>query len=100
MKNFEEFEFVKCGVNLEKNVRDWFMREAKSMGMSMSSYLAFVLNQHYKSEVKADTVKQMSELLSSPEFKEMSEKNVNGMHELQMMFEDVVKQEQEGDKKQ
>lgn len=91
MKN-EDFKYIKCAVNLEVSVKEWYMREARSMAMTMSQYMAFILTQHYKNEVRAEGARRLSELASSKEWEQLAKENIAGMDKLQMMFEDVQEQ--------
>ena len=91
MKN-DDFKYTKCAVNLEQSVKEWYMLEARSMAMTMSQYMAFILTQHYKNEVRAEGARRLSELASSKEWEQLAKDNISSMDKLQMMFEDVQEQ--------
>jgi len=88
MKN-SNFEYQKVNVNLEKSVKDWYLLEAQSMAMTMSQYMAFILTQHYKNELRAEGARRLSELAGSEKWEKMAKDSIDGMKELQMMFDDV-----------
>ena len=97
-KDYKDIKFVRCVLNLDERIKEWYQDRAAEMSLGMGQYMAVVLINHYRQELKAQTVQEFNDLLHSEEWKQMSDKNVDGMHELQLMFEEVLKQE--GDNKQ
>ena len=97
-KDYKEIKFERCVLNLDVKIKEWYQDAAAAMSLSTGQYMAVVLINHYRNELKAQTVQEFNDLLHSEEWKEMSDKNVDGMREMQMMFEEVMKLE--GDKKE
>lgn len=95
-KDYKDIKFERCVLNLDVKIKEWYQDQAAAMSLSTGQYMAVILINHYRQELKAQTVQEFNDLLHSEEWKEMSDKNVDGMHELQLMFEEVLKQEQEG----
>ena len=76
----------RIGLRIPSEVKEWYMKESLSLGLSMSQYMSFVLVNHQRNQEATqalknlsemsknqdviETNKEMLELLRTPEFKE------------------------------
>lgn len=96
-KDYKDIKFVRCVLNLDERIKEWYQDRAAEMSLGMGQYMAVVLINHYRQELKAQTVQEFNDLLHSEDFQKMTQENADGMHELQMMFEEIL---EKGDKKE
>jgi antitoxin component of RelBE/YafQ-DinJ toxin-antitoxin module len=73
MKPIEELHLNRCNVQIEDDVKAWYMYKAKSMGMSMSQLMSFVLSNWYESHINADAVRMIAELNQSEDLKQTNQ---------------------------
>lgn len=88
MKSLEELHLNRCNVQVEDDVKDWYMYKAKSMGMSMSQLMAFVLSNWYEQHINADAVRMLAELNSDDDLKKTNQSVLAMISELQKMKSD------------
>ena len=84
-KTFEELHLNRCNVQVEDAVKDWYMFKAKSMGMSMSQLMAFVLANWYENHITADAVRLLSELGKGEDLKQTNAEMAKLLEAIQRM---------------
>lgn len=85
MKPMEDLHLNRCNVQVEDDVKAWYMYKAKSMGMSMSQLMAFVLANWYESHINADAVRMLAELNKGEDLKQVNENMISMLVEMQKM---------------
>lgn len=85
MKTLEELHLNRCNVQVEDDVKDWYMYKARSMGMSMSQLMAFVLSNWYEQHINADAVRMLAELNQDGDLKETNRNVLELLTEFQQM---------------
>lgn len=60
MYNLDDIELIRININLEKSVKEWFQYRAKTMGMSMSQLMAFVLTTYSETQKNNEAVRNLS----------------------------------------
>lgn len=85
MKPMEDLHLNRCNVQVEDDVKAWYMYKAKSMGMSMSQLMAFVLANWYESHINADAVRMLAELNKGEDLKQVNENIISVIAEMQKM---------------
>lgn len=66
----EDLHLNRCNVNVEDSIKDWYMFKARSMGMSMSQLMSFVLANWYESHRNAEALQIIAELSKGDDLKE------------------------------
>lgn len=92
MKTLEELHLNRCNVQVEDDVKEWYMYKAKSMGMSMSQLMSFVLSNWYEQHINADAVRMIAELNKDEDLKQTNQNVLAMIAEMQKI------QENEGEK--
>lgn len=85
MKPIEELHLNRCNVNVEDDCKAWYMYKAKSMGMSMSQLMAFVLSNWYESHINADAMRMLAELNKDEDLKQTNQNVLAMLAEMQKM---------------
>lgn len=85
MKTLEELHLNRCNVQVEDDVKEWYMYKAKSMGMSMSQLMAFVLSYWYEQHINADAVRMIAELNKDEDLKQTNQNVLAMIAEMQKM---------------
>lgn len=49
-KNIEDLKLIRVNVSIEEDCKNFYQFKAKSLGMSMSSLMAFILSDYYESQ--------------------------------------------------
>ena len=57
---------------LPSDVKAWYAEEAKSLGMSMASLLAYILTTHQRTQDNSKVIKKLVDLSSSDEVKKVN----------------------------
>ena len=70
MKRYEDLHLNRCNVQVEDEVKEWYMYKSKSMGMSMSQLMSFVLANWYESHKNAEALQIIAELSKGEDLKE------------------------------
>lgn len=83
MKKLDEIHLNRCNVNIEDDCKDWFMIKAKSMGMSMSQLMSFILTNYYDAQLNADAMKNISAMNQNPALTEANKNLVEMMLQIQ-----------------
>lgn len=85
MKTLQELHLNRCNVQVEDDVKDWYMYKARSMGMSMSQLMAFVLSNWYEQHINADAVRMIADLNKNGELQETNRNVLELLTEFQQM---------------
>lgn len=64
MKKIEDFHLNRCNVNVEDEIKNWYMCKARSMGMSMSQLMSYVIYSYYEQHTNSDALKALASLSS------------------------------------
>lgn len=57
---------------LPSDVKSWYAEEAKSLGMSMASLLAYILTTHQRTQDSSRAIKMLVDMSKSEEVKKMN----------------------------
>lgn len=57
---------------LPSDVKAWYVEEAKSLGMSMTSLLAYILTTHQRTQDSSRAIKMLVDMSKSDKFKKMN----------------------------
>ena len=85
MKTLEELHLNRCNVQVEDDVKEWYMYKAKSMGMSMSQLMSFVLSNWYEQHINADAVRMIAELNKDEDLKQTNQNVLAMIAEMQKL---------------
>lgn len=85
MKTLEELHLNRCNVQVEDDVKEWYMYKAKSMGMSMSQLMSFVLSNWYEQHINADAVRMIAELNKDEDLKQTNQNVLAMISEMQKL---------------
>lgn len=99
MKNFEELHLNRCNVQVEDEVKSWYVYTAKSMGMSTSQLMSFVLSQWYEQHINADAVRVIAEMNKNGELTQVTQELFQLIAEFQQVL-DEAKEEEENEQKE
>lgn len=83
MKPIEELHLNRCNVNVEDDVKSWYMYKAKSMGMNMCQLMAYVLCQWYDQQVNADALRMLADLNKDEDLKQTNRNVLSLIAEMQ-----------------
>ena len=99
MKAFEELHLNRCNVQVEDDIKDWYMYKAKTMGMNMSQLMAFVLAQWYEQHINAETLRLLADFNKGVDVKEINESSIALLNEIQKVQENELKNNENNEKK-
>lgn len=94
MYNLDDIELVRININIEKNVKEWYQYKAKSMGMSMSQLMSYILTNYYDGQKNAETLKDIKNMAYDEQLKADNKE----MYALMVEFMKSVKDVQTGEK--
>ena len=69
MDNFNDIKLVRINVNLEENVKKWYQYKARSMGMSMSQLMAYILTNYHDQQINAQNLAEIKNMAYDEQLK-------------------------------
>ena len=69
----EDLNLIRVNVTIEEDCKDWFMFKAKSMGMSMSNLMSFILSNYYESCLNQEATRLIADASRSDNVRETCE---------------------------
>jgi antitoxin component of RelBE/YafQ-DinJ toxin-antitoxin module len=83
MYDLNDIELIRININIAKNVKEWYQYKAKSMGMSMSTLMAYILTDYYDKQIQADTIRMACDDSTKEETKQMYKMMFELLQEIQ-----------------
>lgn len=90
MKRYEDLHLNRCNVQVEDAVKEWYMFKAKSMGMSMSQLMSFVISNWYESHKNAEALQILAEISKGDDLKETNANTLEILKLIQGMDGSIV----------
>lgn len=81
-------ELCRINVKLEKNIKEWLSWHSKTMGMSMSQLISFLVTQYCLEHQQKDAMVEISKVARDPDFVGDNTKLVEFMSNLLQNYEE------------
>lgn len=73
MEEVKDLHLNKCNVNVEDSVKDWYVFKARSLGMTRTQLMSFVIANWCETQRNAAAVQTLAELSKNSDNQRMSE---------------------------
>lgn len=94
MYNLNDIELVRININIEKNVKEWYQYKAKTMGMSMSQLMSYILTNYHDNQIQSQNLADIKNMAYDENLKAENKEMYNMMIEF---INAIKKQEGEGE---
>lgn len=90
MEELNNIKLIRINVNLEQSVKEWYQYKARTMGMSMSQLMSYILTNYHDSQVQAQNLADIKNIA-------YDEKLKNDNKEMYAMLIELINATKEGE---
>lgn len=82
MYNLKDIELTRVNISLEKSTKEWFQYKAKTMGMTMSQLMAYILTTYSETQRNNEAVRTLKDLATDENTKSENAEMLKTLQEL------------------
>lgn len=69
MKELNNIKLIRINVNLEQSVKEWYQYKAKTMGMSMSQLMSYILTNYHDNQMQSQNLADIKNMAYDEQLK-------------------------------